>query len=325
MLLSEKMAVLGQLVAGVAHEINSPLAAINASSENLLELISRVNYKLLEIGQSGISNAFFLLLNQLLEHLMMPKAVISGKEERVSRKKIQQGLENMAIDSQLAADFARQLVECGFRDDVNDYRELFLHPKAQEFIHLFYQIGQIRQLIENVRIAVNKTRKMVAALKNYSHSQETTEKQLIDLGEHLQTVLILYHSQMKYGIEVETDWPDNLPLVPALPDELSQVWTNIIQNAIQAMNGQGRLLIKITTDEQAVFVSITDNGPGIPPDKINKIFEPFFTTKPRGQGTGLGLDICRKIIDKHGGAISVQSRPGETTFTVRLPLATVYN
>jgi signal transduction histidine kinase len=138
----------------------------------------------------------------------------------------------------------------------------------------------------------------------------------------VETVLTLYHNQLKQGVEVIREY-DQVPETLCYPDELAQVWTNLIHNAIQAMTNQGILTVGIhAVDNQTLEVTINDNGPGIPPEIQPKIFEPFFTTKKAGEGSGLGLDIVRKIVEKHGGSIFFTSQPGNTTFHVRIPLIT---
>jgi signal transduction histidine kinase len=134
-------------------------------------------------------------------------------------------------------------------------------------------------------------------------------------------VLTLYHNQLKHGIEVVKHY-ESLPNIPCYPDELNQVWTNLIQNAIQAMDGQGTLEIGVAQKDHHVVVRVTDSGSGISEEIRERIFEPFFTTKPAGEGSGLGLDIVQKIIDKHHGKIEIESQPGKTTFCVILPMET---
>ena len=133
-------------------------------------------------------------------------------------------------------------------------------------------------------------------------------------------MLTLYYNQLKQGIEVIKNYPEDLPKIPCYPDELNQVWTNLIHNAIQAMESKGTLTIDVKQQQENILVSIIDSGKGIPAEILPKIFQPFFTTKPAGEGSGLGLDIVKKIVDKHRGTISFQSVPGNTTFTVQLPI-----
>ncbi|MFN8921753.1 MAG: sensor histidine kinase, partial [Sphingobacteriia bacterium] len=148
---------------------------------------------------------------------------------------------------------------------------------------------------------------------------------LMDLNESLDVVLTLYHNQLKHGIAVETNFQSGIPRMLGYSDELGQVWTNIIHNAAQAMQYDGKLTLHTRMDGEIAIVSIADNGPGIPQDVLPRIFEPFFTTKPQGEGTGLGLDICKKIIEKHSGEVEVETGPSGTTFTVRLPIRTSHD
>jgi signal transduction histidine kinase len=141
------------------------------------------------------------------------------------------------------------------------------------------------------------------------------------LDNSLDTVLTLYGNQLKAGVEVERDYAPSMPQIYCFPDELQQVWTNIIHNAIQAMDGVGKVKVETKRQGDWAVVRITDSGPGIPPEVLPRIFQPFFTTKKQGEGSGLGLDICKKIIEnKHHGKLEVDTEPGRTTFIVKLPL-----
>jgi signal transduction histidine kinase len=168
--------------------------------------------------------------------------------------------------------------------------------------------------------AAAKTRKTVYALKRYSHFQQDDKLEVVDLVDSLEVILTLYHNQLKHGVTVERKFDKEIPPILGYGDELGQVWTNIIHNAAQAMKYNGNLKVEIgRKDDKYAVVRITDNGPGIPPEIKDRIFEPFFTTKQQGEGTGLGLDICRKIVEKHQGTITVDSEPGRTCFTVTIP------
>jgi len=156
-------------------------------------------------------------------------------------------------------------------------------------------------------------------LKSYAHFDSKQEKVQANLHDGIETVLTLYQNQLKHGIEVVKNY-GNLPKIVCYPDELNQVWTNLIHNALQAMDYKGMLTIETQQHEANIVLKFTDNGTGIPPEVITKIFQPFFTTKSAGEGSGLGLDIVRKIVEKHEGTIAVESVPGQTTFTVSLPI-----
>jgi len=175
---------------------------------------------------------------------------------------------------------------------------------------------------DNIIKAVERASKTVFALKSYAHRDPSGKKVRAKVSEGIDVVLTLYHNQLKKGIEVIADYQD-IPEIMCYPDELNQVWTNLIHNAVYAMNGSGKLSIVISEEKDFVTVAFGDSGCGIASEIWERIFDPFFTTKPAGEGSGLGLDIVKKIIERHWGKITVESRPGETTFKVFLPKESV--
>jgi len=317
LIFSEKMAALGQLIAGIAHEINSPLGAIKGSAETLIETLPNL-LRLLSSLQAQdpqtISNLWSWIQNMLLAK---ERPILTSREERALRKRFAASLEEAGLPDPESA--ARRLVEAGLHQK-NDLDPILSLLHIPETIDLIYLLGQLRLQLENILLASQRTRKVVFALKSYVHtSGDRSTPVLTDLPESIDTILTLYQNQLKQGVEVETYYDPALPKLYLFADEIGQVWTNIIQNAIQAMNGQGRLRIEAQLNGDFIRVSFTDNGPGIPPEILPRIFEPFFTTKSRGEGTGLGLDICRRIVEKHHGRMEVSSQPGQTTFHVLLP------
>ena len=181
-----------------------------------------------------------------------------------------------------------------------------------------YDLARLRDSNENIKIAVDRAAKIVFALKTYAHADHTNVKVKTNIVSGIETVLVLYQNQLKHGVELIKEYQD-IPDLACYPDELNQVWTNLIYNALQAMEYNGMLKIKTGLKDDLISVSFTDSGKGIPPEIRQRIFDPFFTTKAPGEGCGLGLDICKRIIDKHGGTIEFESEPGKTTFTVTLP------
>ena len=164
------------------------------------------------------------------------------------------------------------------------------------------------------------TQNIVFALKSYARQDNSGQMTRANITDGIDVVLTLYHNQLKQGIEVIKNY-ESVPEILCYPEELNQVWTNLIHNAIQAMGDRGKLTITVTEQNNGVLVQITDSGAGIPAEIKDKIFTPFFTTKPAGEGTGLGLDIVSKIIDKHRGTIEVESEPGNTVISVWLPVS----
>jgi len=198
---------------------------------------------------------------------------------------------------------------------------LLQHPAADRILDIAYGIATITTNTDNINTAVDRVAKIIFALKSFSRFggvQVWTES---DLAEGLETVLTIYQNQIKHGTELVRQF-EPLPPVRCLPDEINQVWTNLIHNALQAMDHKGTLSIGLRREGDYALVSIGDTGCGIPPELREKIFQPFFTTKAAGEGTGLGLDIVRKIVEKHAGRITLESVVGQgSTFTVHLPIA----
>jgi signal transduction histidine kinase len=178
----------------------------------------------------------------------------------------------------------------------------------------------VRGLLAEVKESTRRVSDLVAAVKSYSQ-MDRGALQLIDVTEGLESTLLMLGHRLREGVAVERDYSPEAPRVQAFAGELNQVWTNLITNAVDAMDGAGTLRIATAPDGDAVVVTVTDSGPGMTAEVAQHAFEAFFTTKGVGQGTGLGLDIARRIVvERHGGAITVDSKPGETVFRVRLPV-----
>jgi two-component system, NtrC family, sensor kinase len=182
-----------------------------------------------------------------------------------------------------------------------------------------YQLSGLKDSAQNISIAVDRASKVVFALKSYARYDTSGEKFKANIIDGIETVLTLYQNQIKQGVEVVKNYHEFPPIL-CYADELNQVWTNLIHNALQAMDNRGTLTIEALQENDFILVSIVDSGKGIEPEVLPKIFQPFFTTKPPGEGSGLGLDIVRKIVTKHDGKIQVESEPGRTAFTVSLPV-----
>jgi two-component system NtrC family sensor kinase len=329
LVLSERMAGLGLLVAGVAHEINSPTAAIRGSIDGLTAALARVSRHGVElIARSApaqvtrITGAIEALAAALAE-----RPLATGITARKAAREIAGAIEAMPgpLIAQLPV-VAMDLADLGATpgeavrliDDAGGDRSLAPAVVAALTDHVYLQ-----RTASTVRHAVASIQRIVGALKSYSHLDQEAVRTEADVHEGLETTLALLHHALR-DIVIERQF-GNLPRIPVFVDELNQVWTNLIQNALQALTQRaatgGNVVIETAVEGAWVVVRVTDNGPGVPAAALPRIFEPFFTTKPKGEGTGLGLGIARQIVHKHGGTMRCESEPGWTMFEVRLPVS----
>jgi PAS domain S-box-containing protein len=314
---SEKMAALGQLIAGVAHEINTPLGAIKASVGNLSDSLESALRDLPELFKSQSENniKLFLLIFQISR---VKKQELTSREKRERKRNIRIELKKQEIE---AADaIADLLVYLDIYEGNQEFYELIKQPDALTVLRNARDFISLLKNTKTISIATDKASKVVFALKKYAHRDSMGEKVPTDIIDGIETVLTLYDNQLKQGITLIKDYKE-IPLAMCYQDEINQVWTNLIQNGIQSMGQEGKLSISVRNDEKNIFVSVKDTGEGIDPGILDKIFDPFFTTKKQGEGSGLGLDIVKKIIDKHSGTIDVVSKIGEgATFIITLPI-----
>ncbi len=319
---SEKMAALGQLIAGVAHEINTPLGAIRASINNTSDILEHSLQglpKLFTVLSQGQQDLFFTLLDRSLQK----KDTISMRETRKLKREMRGQLESAGIEDN-ADTIADMLMDMEVYQDIEPFLPIFQHTEADFVLQMAYDLSGLHKNGQTISLAIDRASKVVFALKNYAHYDVQGEKVTAQVKEGIETVLTLYHNQLKQGVEVSRLY-DDIPPIPCYPDELNQVWTNLIHNALQAMEYKGILEVQTTQENTSIIVRITDSGKGIPAEVQQHMFEPFYTTKPAGEGSGLGLSIVRSIIDKHEGTITVESETGKTSFIVRLPMVQEIN
>jgi signal transduction histidine kinase len=306
----------------MAHELNNPASAALRGSKKLIDNVQKLKKIQFRLGQMNLSEEKWGALESFNQQIDQRAKQLVGLDP-LTRSDYESEMEKWLekYDIEESWEMASMLTNLGFKiEELDHLADKFNQNQFPVVISSLCHIYLTQNLLEEISRGTGKITEIVKSLKSYSHLDKAP-LQSVDIHVGLNDTLVMLHNQLKNGITVQRDYDESLPLVQVFAGDLNQVWTNILDNAISAMNGQGTIYIKTFKEDTWVVIQIKDNGPGIAMDIQSKVFDPFFTTKAPGEGTGLGLNISHNIIvEKHKGRMNLYSRPGKTCFEMKIPM-----
>jgi signal transduction histidine kinase len=320
---SNRLLALGKLAAGLAHELNNPASAAVRSSARLREVLNERRHNALALRGEKLPESALRIMNELSRGIE-ECASTPGRGNELERADLEGDLSDWLESVGVPCELASELADAGITSDqIAPIVPLITTAALTLGLRLLVADHEILCLTRELEEASRRISELVQSVKSYSYMDQSPVAE-VAVEEGIDVTLRMFQHQLKHGVQISREFAKDLPRIRANGSALNQVWTNLIDNALDAMEslppGQPkRLSIKTCVEPGGILVEIGDSGPGIPPEAQGRIFDPFFTTKPVGEGTGLGLDIVQRIVRSHRGSIRVESKPGRTVFQVRLP------
>ena len=317
----DRLAALGKLSAGLAHELNNPAAAVRRTAERLRTVVGDFRTSVSQLERNQLKDGERCAIETFENTCCTQEPITDVLKASELQDRIEETLHQHGIAD--GWQYAASLVESGVMvEPLNTMLDNVRSEVAAPALRRVSAMVEINDLLDELENGTSKISDLVRAIKEYSYMDQAPVQD-VDLKKGLENTLTILSHKLKKGVNITRDYHSTPLLVNSYGSELNQVWTNIIDNAVDAMQGKGELRIRTFLEGDCAVVEIGDSGPGIPPDIQSRIFEPFFTTKGVGDGTGLGLDTALRIVRKHRGSINVSSKPGDTRFQVRLPVAEI--
>jgi signal transduction histidine kinase len=313
------MLSLGRLAAGLAHELNNPASAVVRSAEALTTRLTESQHAFRALGAARLTGPETALIDRVIDACVVDFGALTASAiERADREDtFSDWLAAHGADTRAASVLAESAMTIGELD------ELAAHLDAAtlgETVGALAAGCATRKLATEIERAASRIHGLVAAVKGFTYMDQAATPKPVDVARGLSdTLTVLHHKARTKSASVTLDAAPDIPRIQGFGGELNQVWANLVENALDAVPEGGRVVVRASVEGDSVVVRVIDNGPGIPPAIRDRIFDPFFTTKPVGSGTGLGLDIVRRLVAHHDGEIDVVSEPGRTEFAVTLP------
>ncbi len=317
---NEKLMALGKLSAGLAHELNNPAAAVLRSAEDLKQIVGTLSASLRTVTSLHLTPQEIESLGTIIEKTSNNGSV---RLPLLERKRRENEISDWLADNKLATDYEETFADSGITvQDLERLKQSVSENAFHPFIHWLAARLQTEKAVSEIAESSRRISELVQSVKSYTRMDQAQAMDAVCINDGIHnTITMLEYKARRQSITVHTELENDLPLILGFPGELNQVWTNLIDNAIDAMKDGGELIVKtLSTPEQVTF-NVIDNGPGIAPENLERIFDPFFTTKDVGEGTGVGLDLVQKVVQMHKGKIDVNSQPGRTEFKISFPIA----